>query len=115
MHRHAISDRDFERLAPLLPGQSGKPGRNAANNRLFLDAVVWIARTGVPWADLPERFGKPNTVYKRFVRWGKRGVWEEIHHALQDPDLEWLMLDGSVVRAHQHAAGQKKVMPNRRL
>ena len=114
MHRYAISDNDFERLAPLLPGQPGKPGRNAANNRLFIDAVLWIARTGVPWQDLPERFGKHNTVHKRFTRWGKRGVWQEIHHALQDPDLEWLMLDSTVVRAHQHAAGQKKVTPTPR-
>jgi transposase len=114
MHRYAISDDDFDRIAPMLPGQTGKPGRNAANNRLFIDAVLWIARTGAPWEDLPERFGKPNTVYKRFSRWGKGGLWQAIHHALQDPDLEWLMLDGSVVRAHQHAAGQKKVMPRRR-
>lgn len=114
MHRYAISDRDFERIAPLLPGQTGKPGRNARNNRLFIDAVLYVARTGAPWQDLPERFGKWNTAYKRFQRWGKRGVWEAIHQALQDPDLEWLMLDGSVVRAHQHAAGQKKVMPTRR-
>lgn len=115
MHRYAISDHDFERIAPLLPGQPGKPGRNAANNRLFIDAVLWIARTGAPWQDLPERFGKANSVHKRFARWGKRGVWQAIHQALQDPDLEWLMLDGSVVRAHQHAAGQKKVAPRRRL
>lgn len=114
MHRYAISDNDFQRIAPLLPGQPGKPGRNANNNRLFIDAVLWIARTGAPWPDLPERFGTHNTVYKRFTRWGKRGVWQAIHHALQDPDLEWLMLDSSVIRAHQHAAGQKKVTPIRR-
>lgn len=108
MPRHAISDKNFKRIAPLLPGQKGKPGRNAANNRLFIDAVLWIARTGAPWKDLPEHFGKWNTVYKRFVRWGKRGVWQAIHKALQQPDLEWLMLDGSVIRAHQHAAGKKK-------
>ena len=114
MHRYAISDQNYDRIAPLLPGQTGKPGRNATNNRLFIDAVLWIARTGVPWQDLPERFGKTNTVYKRFSRWGKYGVWKRIHHALQDPDLEWLMLDGSVIRAHQHAAGQKKVMPKRK-
>ena len=115
MHRYAISDNDFERIEALLPGQPGKLGRNAKNNRLFIDAVLWIARTGAPWADLPERFGKANTVYKRFERWGKRGVWEQVHHALQDPDLEWLMLDGSVVRAHQHAAGKKKRCRNRSL
>lgn len=114
MHRYAISDKDFERIKPLLPGQAGKLGRNAADNRLFIDAVLWIARTGAPWPDLPDRFGKHNTAYKRFERWGKRGVWSEIHHALQDPDLEWLMLDASVVRAHQHAAGQKKAMPRQR-
>lgn len=110
MHRYAISDHDFERIEPLLPGQPGKLGRNAANNRLFIDAVLWIARTGAPWQDLPERFGIADTVYKRFSRWSKRGIWQEIHHAVQDPDLEWLMLDGSVIRAHQHAAGKKKVM-----
>ena len=115
MHRYAISDQDYQRIKPLLPGQPGKPGRNAANNRLFIDAVLWIARTGAPWEDLPEHFGKHNTVYKRFTRWGKRGVWQEIHHALQDPDLEWLMLDSTVVRAHQQAAGQKKVTPRPRL
>jgi putative transposase len=114
MHRYAISDKDFERIAPLLPGQAGKPGRNAQDNRLFIDAVLWIARTGAPWQDLPERFGKPNTIYKRFTRWGKRGLWQEIHHALQDPDLQWLMLDSTVVRAHQQAAGQKKAMPRGR-
>ena len=114
MHRYAISDKDYRRIAALLPGQPGKQGRNAKDNRLFIDAVLWIARTGAPWPDLPERFGKHNTVYKRFQRWGQRGVWQAIHQALQDPDLEWLMLDSTVVRAHQHAAGQKKVMPRSR-
>lgn len=114
MHRYAISDRDFDRIKDLLPGQPGKLGRNAKDNRLFIDAVLWIARTGAPWEDLPERFGKPGSVYKRFTRWGRRGVWEAVHHALQDPDLEWLMIDSSVVRAHQHAAGQKKATPRRR-
>ena len=114
MHRYAISDKDYQRIKPLLPGQPGKPGRNAHDNRLFIDAVLWIARTGAPWQDLPERFGKHNTVYKRFTRWAKRGVWQEIHQALQDPDLEWLMLDSTVIRAHQQAAGQKKAMPKRK-
>ena len=112
MHRYAISDRDFDRIKDLLPGQPGQPGRNAKDNRRFIDAVLWIARTGAPWLDLPERFGKANTAYKRFERWGRRGIWERVHHALQDPDLEWLMLDSSAVRAHQHAAGQKKAPPN---
>ncbi len=114
MHRYAISDDDFKRIAPLLPGQPGKPGRNAIDNRRFINAVLWIARTGAPWRDLPERFGNYDSVYKRFNRWGKRGVWQAIHRALQDPDLEWLMLDSSTIRAHQHAAGQKKARPKPR-
>jgi len=111
MHRYDITDEQFERIAPLLPGQTGQPGRNARDNRSFLNAVLWVARTGAPWSDLPERYGKYNTVYKRFVRWGKRGIWQHVFEAVQDPDLEWLMLDSSVIRAHQHAAGQKKAMP----
>ena len=114
MHRYAISDQDYQRIKPLLPRQPGKPGRNAQDNRLFIDAVLWIARTGAPWQVLPERFGNHNTVYKRFTRWGKRGVWKEVHQALQDPDLEWLMLDSTVVRAHQQAVGQKKTTPSAR-
>lgn len=107
-HRYALTDEQFERLEPLLSGKPGDPGRNAADNRLFLDAVLWIARTGAPWADLPERFGKHDTVYQRFNRWAKLGRWEAIFEVLQEPDTEWLMLDSTVVRAHQHAAGAKK-------
>lgn len=109
--RYEITDAQFERIKPFLSGQPGKPGRNADNNRRFINAVLWIARTGAPWPDLPERFGKYDTVYRRFYRWSQAGRWQEIFEALQDPDLEWLMLDSTVVRAHQHAAGQKKAMP----
>ncbi|GAB5518771.1 MAG: IS5 family transposase [Rhodothermales bacterium] len=114
MHRYAISDANYSRIEDLLPGQPGKLGRNADDNRLFVDAVLWIAHTGAPWPDLPERFGKPNSIHKRFLRWGRKGIWQQIHHALQEPDLEWLLIDSSVVRAHQHAAGQKKAMPKAR-
>lgn len=107
-HRYALTDEQYERLEPLLSGRPGDPGRTAADNRLFLDAVLWIARTGAPWPDLPERFGKYDSVYQRFNRWAKRGRWQAIFDALQEPDAEWLMLDSTVVRAHQHAAGAKK-------
>lgn len=109
--RYEISDEDYARIEPLLSGKPGTPGRNADDNRTFINAVFWIARTGAPWEDLPERYGKPNTVYQRFNRWAKKGRWQAIFEALQEPDLEWIMLDTSVVRAHQHAAGQKKAMP----
>ena len=107
-HRHAISDEDFDRIKELLPGRAGTPGVTAKDNRLFVDAVLWVAKTGAPWRDLPERFGKWNTAWKRFDRWAKRGVWAKLFEALQDPDLEWLILDSTIVRAHQHAAGAKK-------
>ena len=107
-HRYALTDEQYERLKPLLSGKPGDPGRTAADNRLFIDAVLWIARTGAPWADLPERFGKHDSVYQRFNRWAKRGRWEAIFEGLREPDAEWLMLDSTVVRAHQHAAGAKK-------
>ena len=114
MRRYEISDEQFARIEPLLPGRPGTPGRNAKDNRLFINAVLWIARTGAPWPDLPERFGKYDTAYQRFNDWAKRGRWQAIFEALQDPDLEWLLLDSTVVRAHQHAAGQKKATPRAR-
>ena len=110
-HRYALTDEQYERLAPLLSGKTGDRGRTARDNRLFLDAVLWIARTGAPWPDLPDRFGLYDSVYQRFNRWAKKGRWHAIFEALQDPDLEWLMLDSTVVRTHQHAAGAKKGGP----
>lgn len=109
--RHAISDEHWERVKDLLAGKEGDPGVTAADNRLFVDAVLWIAKTGAPWRDLPERFGKWNSVWKRFDRWARKGVWQRFFQELQDPDLEWLLLDSSVIRAHQHAAGAKKGVP----
>jgi transposase len=107
-HRHAISDADWERIRDLLPGRPGQPGWVAADNRLFLDAVLWIAKTGAPWRDLPERFGNWNSIWRRFDRWARKGTWATVFEALQDPDLEWLILDSTVIRAHPHAAGAKK-------
>ena len=107
-HRHAISDDNWERIKGLLPGQAGQPGATARDNRLFLDAVLWIAKTGAPWPDLPERFGNWNSAWRRFDRWARKGRWEGVFGALQDPDLEWLLLDSTIIRAHQHAAGAEK-------
>lgn len=101
--RHAISDADWDRIKSLLPNH-GPEG----NRRLFVDAVLWIARTGAAWDDLPPRFGNPNSVWRRFDRWARSGVWVEVFEALQDPDVEWLILDSTVVRAHPNAAGARK-------
>src|SRR6516225_4323959 len=107
-HRHAIADADWDRLKDLLPGRHGLHGKAAKDNRLFIDAVLWIAKTGAPWRDLPERFGNWNSAWRRFDRWAKKGVWQRVFEALQDSDLEWLVLDSTVVRAHPCAAGAEK-------
>ncbi len=108
MRRHEIEQSAWERIEPLLPGRPGDAGVTAADNRLFINAVYWIAKTGAPWRDLPPRFGPWNSVFQRFNRWSKKGVWQRVAEALSDDvDLEWLMIDSTVVRAHQHAAGQK--------
>lgn len=107
MRRHELTEEQFERIADLLPGKLGDRGVTA-DNRLFLNAVFWIARTGAPWRDLPERYGNWNSVFQRFNRWANKGVWEKIFVSLgQDADLEWLMIDSTITRAHQHAAGKK--------
>jgi len=108
MRRFELSDEQWERVQGLLPGKPGDPGRSGEDNRLFLDAVLWIVRTGAPWRDLPERFGEWNSVFQRFNRWAKQGVWQHVFDAFQDPDLEWVMLDATIVRAHVHAAGARK-------
>jgi len=108
LHRHAISDADWERIEHLLPGRPGQHGGIAQDNRLFIDAVLYVARTGVPWEDLPARFGKHNSVWRRFDRWAKKGRWKAIMDALRDDDMEWLILDSTAVRAHPTAAGAKK-------
>jgi transposase len=108
MRRHELTDEQWERIRSHLPGQKHHPGQTAQDNRLFVNAVFWIAKTGAPWRDLPDRFGKSNSVFQRYNRWCKRRVWQRILEALGgDPDLEDLLLDSTIVRAHQHAAGAK--------
>jgi transposase len=112
-HRHAIADADWDRIKDLLPGRPGQTGWLAADNRLFVDAILWWAKTGVPWRDLPERFGPWNSVWKRFDRWARKGTWRLVFEALQDPDLEWLILDSTVIRAHPCAAGAENKVTGR--
>jgi transposase len=106
--RHAISDADWDRVRPLLPRRGP-----SATTRRFVDAVLYVAKTGIPWRDLPERFGHWNSAWRRFDRWARAGVWRRVFDALQDPDVEWLVLDSTVVRAHPSAAGAEKKPPAR--
>ena len=111
--RHATSDADWDRVKDLRPGQPGQHGGIADDNRRFLDAVLWIARTGAPWRDLPDRLGDWNSQWRRFDRWAAKGRWEALASVFRDPDLDVLVLDSTVVRAHPCAAGQKKTRTGR--
>jgi transposase len=106
--RYELSDAQWERIAPLLPGKVTDPGRTGVDNRLFLNGVLWVLRSGAHWRDLPERYGKWKSLHKRFTRWAKAGVWERVFGSLiKDRDNLYLMLDSTLVRAHQQAATGK--------
>lgn len=108
MDRNILNDVQWERIAPLLPGKPGDPGCSAADNRLFLEAVLWMVRTGAPWRDLHQSFGRWNSVFRRFRRWAQKGVFENLFKALSDdPDFEYAIVDGTIVRVHQHGAGAR--------
>lgn len=106
--RHELTDQQWDAIKDLLSGKKGDPGVTAQDNRRFVNAIRFVAKTGIPWRDLPERFGPWHNVFQRFNRWCKKGVFTRIFEVLRDPDLELLMLDSTVIRAHQHAAGAKQ-------
>ena len=113
--RLVLSDEQWQRIENLCVGKPEDPGGTGADNRLFVEAVLWIARTGSPWRDLPPLFGKWNSVFVRFNRWSEGGVWRRIFAALSDdPDFEYLIIDSTIVRAHQHATGAKGGLKIRR-
>ena len=107
--RKMLRNDQWERIEHLLPGKASDSGVTAKDNRLFVEAVLWIARTGSPWRDIPPQLGNWHNVYTRFSRWGKTGVWQRVVEAVSaDSDLQTLLLDSTIVRAHQHAAGAQK-------
>lgn len=112
MARTMLRDDQWERIGDLCSGKASDRGVTAKDNRLFVEAVLWIARTGSPWRDLPKQFGHWHSVYMRFSRWSKKGVWARLAEELaKDPDLEVLFIDSTIVRAHQHATGALKKRP----
>ncbi len=115
MARKILRDDQWERIKDLLPGKACDRGVTAKDNRLFIEAVLWIARTGSPWRDLDPALGNWHATYTRFSRWGKKGVWQRVIKAVSnDVDLEALFIDSTAVRAHQHAAGAQKKQVRRR-
>ncbi len=115
MDRLMLNDEQWERIAPHLPGKKGDPGRSAKDNRLFLEGVLWIARVGAPWRDLPETFGNWNSAFQRFRRWALKGVFEWLFQLLPDDrDFEYALIDGTIIRVHQHGTGAKGGLKIRR-
>ena len=106
--RHDISDRVWAQLEPHLPGREGVWGGVAKDNRLFINAVFWILRTGAPWRDLPPTYGDWKNTQRRFCRWRDKGLWESLlAELIVEPDYEWLMIDASHIKVHPHAAGAR--------
>src|ERR1700745_1688385 len=109
MRRYGIRDDQWDRIKDLLTGREGHVGVTAKDNRLFVEAVLYRYRAGIPWRDLPERFGDWKQVHTRHSRWAKSGVWQRVFEALAaDADNEYAMIDSTIVRAHQHSAGAQK-------
>jgi transposase len=108
--RYELSEAQWSRIQDLLPGRTESVGRTAVDNRTFVNGVLWVLRSGARWSDLPERYGQYKSVHKRFARWAATGVWDRVFRTLtQDSKNEYLMIDSTIVRAHQQAAtGRKK-------
>ena len=109
MSRQELSDRIWAKMEQHLPGKVTDPGRTGRDNRQFMEAILWLARTGAHWRALPERFGKWNSVYVRFNRWCRDGVFDRLFNEMKDePDFEYILVDSTIIRAYQHSAGAQK-------
>ncbi len=106
--RFVINDRSWAKIEPLVPGTVRDRGVTAKDTRLFLEAVLWRVRVGAPWRDLPPGFGAWNSIFRRFRRWAQRGVFKRIFEAVaDDPDFEYVLIDGTIISVHQKASGAK--------
>lgn len=106
--RYELTTTQWARIEGFLPGKASDPGRTGTDNRTFVNAVLWVLRSGARWSDMPERYGKFKTVHKRFTRWATKGVWEKVFdNLIRDRDNDYLMIDSTIVRAHQQAATGK--------
>ena len=112
-HTHLREDQ-WERISGALSGREGCVGRPVSDNRKFVEAVIWIGKNGGRWRCLPKEYGKWSGVHKRFKRWSDKGIWQMIFNTLvEDADMEWVMIDSTIIRAHQHSAGAKGGRKNR--
>ena len=106
--RYALRDDQWDRIKDRLPGRKESVGVTARDNRLFVEAVIYRYRAGIPWRDLPERFGHYRKIHIRHMRWSRKGVWKQVfEHLAEQADNEYAMIDATIVRAHQHSAGAR--------
>ena len=113
MSRRTLTDEQWTRIEGHLPGRAGTPGRSGVDNRLFVDAVLWMAGNAARWRDLPEVFGKWSGVHARFRRWSHAGIWERLFHGMADtPDFEYVMIDSTISKVHADASGAKEPVPS---
>jgi transposase len=109
MTRYGLRDDQWERIKNLLPGKASDRGVTARDNRRFVEAVLHRYRAGIPWRDLPERFGDWKNTRRRFSRCAESGIWQRVfEHLAADADNEYAMIDSTIVRPHQHSAGAPK-------
>ena len=107
--RYELSKEQWEKIKDMVPGKKGDRGRHGVDHLNFVNGVLWVLRSGARWSDLPERYGKYKSVHKRFTRWAAKNVWDKVFKSLiKDRDNEYLMIDSTIVRAHQQAATLKK-------
>jgi transposase len=103
-----LNDSQWNKIKDILPGKQSDPGRTGSDNRRFVEAIMWVGRNGARWRALPAHYGNWNSVHRRFRRWSKKGIWQKMFNTLAvSADTEWLMIDSTIIRAHQHAAGAK--------
>ncbi len=108
MERYALTDAQWAKMEPHCLGKATGPGRSGGDNRSFLEAVLWVARTGSPWRDLPASFGKWNTIFNRYRDWDKADVFVRLFEACSDePDMEYALVDATIVKVHRHGQGEK--------
>jgi transposase len=106
--RYELSEAQWQKIKDILPGKEGDRGRSAVDNRTFVNGVLWVLRSGAFWCHMPECYGNWKSNHKRFTRWAKAGVWEKVFQILvKDARNEYVMLDSTIVRAHQQAASGK--------
>ena len=112
--RKELTNKQWKRIKIFFPDKTGQKGRPPKNHRTMINAILWILRTGAPWRDLPSCYGPWESVYTRFRRWSKAGLWDEIfNHISKDSNNDCNMIDSTAVRAHQHSSGGKGGKKNR--